>query len=146
MDQQEIFALIVYLIGGDQDKAYDICVDSFARAIATGARDEPEGAFRARLAGIAVEKSRPVQAIPSFDVLDAIDISSQEKNLFRIVLEALQQLDFNAKALVLLRDQLNFSYKDIAVIMSVAQSEVKRSTEQARNLLRSEIEKVLNRS
>jgi DNA-directed RNA polymerase specialized sigma24 family protein len=144
--QQGIFALIVYLLGGDREKAYTICVESFAQETSAATPGEPEELFRARLARIAVNKSRFVKAVPSFAVLDTLDIPGPEKNLYRILLEALQYLDFDARALVLLRDQLNFTHKEIALIMAVAEPGIKLRTEQARNLLRHEIEKVLNRS
>ncbi len=144
--QQEVFALVVYLVGGDQDAAYDICSDSFASALTAWTAQETDGAFRIRLAGIAVDKSRSSKAVPSFDALNSLDITGQERSLFRIVMEALQNLDFEAKALVLLRDQLNFSHKEIAAIMPIAESGVKLKTEAARNALRGEIEKILSRS
>ena len=41
--QQRVFALVLYLIGGDRDKAYDITASSFAEAFTITSLLEKEG-------------------------------------------------------------------------------------------------------
>lgn len=142
--QNQVFALILYLIGGDQDKTYDICASSFAEAMRTSPPLEHEEAFLTTLIGNAIEKSRATKTIPTSNELDLLELPDAEKGPLRIVLKALQALDFDAKTLVLLRDQLNLSYGQIATIMRSSESNTRSKVTQARARLRKMIEDTLN--
>jgi DNA-directed RNA polymerase specialized sigma24 family protein len=140
--QQKIFALVLYLVGQDQDRAYDVCASSFAEAI----RESPVGqeeALMLRLIGIAVEKCRNIKTIPTFDVIELLTIASPEKEPLRIVLKALQMLDFELKVPLLLRFQLNISYGDIGKVMQTSDSNARTKTVQARAQLDNEIKRIL---
>ncbi|MFH1799396.1 MAG: sigma factor-like helix-turn-helix DNA-binding protein [Candidatus Omnitrophota bacterium] len=141
--QQRVFALALYLIGRDQDKAYDVCAGSFAEAMRVSPPWENEEAFLTTLVGIAVEESRVTKTIPVSNELDLLELPDAEKGPLRIVLKALRTLDFDAKALVLLRDQLNLSYKQIATIMRSSESAAKSNVIQAHARLRKAIEDTL---
>jgi DNA-directed RNA polymerase specialized sigma24 family protein len=141
--QQRVFALVMYLIGGDRDKTYDICAASFAEAMYGGSFSEPEEAVLTRMIGAAVEKSRVTKAIPTANEIESLDLSDAEKGPLHLVLKALHALDFDAKALVLLRDQLNLSYRQIAAIVRNSESQTRSQVIQARIRLREIIEDTL---
>ena len=142
--QQKIFALTFYLIGGDRDKAYDIAALSFADVIRAKPLFEQKGISLARIAGAAVEKSRAVKTIPFFDDADFMDFAPEEKETLRILRTALQKLSLDSRALLLLRDQLNLVYKDIALIFKISEKKVRIQTTQARIQLRKTIEEALS--
>jgi len=144
--QQSAFAFVLYLIGGDQDKAYDICAASFAEAMRAGFPLEHEEVFLNRLVSIAVEKIRNVKTIPNFDVIELLEISGAEKGQLLIVLKALQTLDFEQKAPLLLRYQINLSYRDIGAVMRISEGNARIKTAQARAQLEKESERILNNS
>ena len=135
---------MLYLVGQDQNRAYDICASSFAEAIRESPRPGQEEALMIRLIGIAVEKCRNIKTIPTFDVIEFLDISSAEKGQLLIVLKALQAQDFEVKAFVLLRDQLSLSYRQIATIIRSSESNTRSKVTQARARLRKMIEDTLN--
>ncbi|MFH1875424.1 MAG: sigma factor-like helix-turn-helix DNA-binding protein [Candidatus Omnitrophota bacterium] len=142
--QQKVFALVFYLIGGDQDKTYDICASSFAEAARVRSSLEHEEAFLITLIGIAIERSRAAKTIPVSNELGLLELPDAEKGPLRMVLKALRALDFDAKALVLLRDQLNLSYSEIAAIMRSSESTTRPKVTQARARLRKMIEDTLH--
>lgn len=137
--QQRIFALVLYLVGQDQDRAYDICSSSFAEVLRGSTSLEQKEAFCSRLVCVAVEKCRDVKTMPTFDVIDLLTISREEKEPLRLVLKALQALDFEPKALLLLRFQLNLFYGDIGKAMRTSESQARIRTAQARIQLEEEI-------
>jgi len=134
--QQRVFALVLHLIGGDRDKTYDICASSFAEAMQAGSLLEQEEVFLTRVIRIAIKKSRATKTMPTSNELDFLDLPSSEKGPLHIVLKGLQALDFDAKALVLLRGQLNLLYRQIATIMRVSESDARIKTAQAHARLR----------
>ena len=142
--QQKIFALVLYLIGGDQDKTYDICAASFAEAMRASPPLEHEEAFLTTLISNAIEKSRATKIIPTSNELDLLELPDAEKGPLRIVLKALRTLDFDVKVLVLLRGQLNLSYKQIATIMRSSESNTRSKVTQARAQLIKIIEDTLD--
>jgi DNA-directed RNA polymerase specialized sigma24 family protein len=141
---QGIFALAFYLTSGEQDTAYEVCAESFTEALDGGSSLDQEEDLLNRLASIVVIKSRRMKVIPSFDNLDILEVPSIEKGPLRIVLNALQSMDFDAKAVLLLRDQLCLSYKNIAVIMQTSQASARHMTTQARLQLRQRIEDIMS--
>ena len=141
--QQKVFALVLYLIGGDQDKTYDICAKSFAEAMYGSSYLETEEAVLTKIIGMAIEKSRVTKAIPTFSEVELLDLPDAEKGPLRLVLKALHSLDFDAKALVLLRDQLNLSYRQIAAIVRNSESHTRSKVIQARIRLREILEDTL---
>ena len=141
--QQRIFALVLNLIGGNRDKAYEVVASSFVEAIRTIASPWEGNIFLSQLAGIAVHKSRDVKIIPTSEEAEFMNFPPQERASLRIVKAALQKLPFDTKALLLLRDQLHLPYKDISSILRVSQRNARRYITQARIRLRENIEKIL---
>jgi DNA-directed RNA polymerase specialized sigma24 family protein len=142
--QQKIFALVLYLVGQDRDTAYDVCASSFTEAIQESPHVEQEEALMIRLIGIAVEKCRNIKTIPTFDVIELLEISGAEKGQLLIVLKALQTLGFELKVPLLLRYQFNLSYGNIATVMLVSESDARIKTAQARVQLEKEIGRILS--
>ena len=143
--EQKIYALVLYLIGGNRDKAYDIAAASFIEAIRSNpfVEKERDEIFLISLIGAAVQKSRDVKVMPSIDESDLMDITSEERKSLRIVKIALQKLPFNTKALLLLRDQLHIPYRGIATILRITEKDARIQTTEARTQLRKNIEKEL---
>ncbi|MBN1869196.1 MAG: sigma-70 family RNA polymerase sigma factor [Candidatus Omnitrophica bacterium] len=141
--QQGVFALVLYLIGGDQDKTYDICASSFAEAMRACSSPEREGIFLAKVIGIAVEKARAIKTIPVFKELEFLDLPASEQGPLRLLIKAFWKLAFDDKALVLLREQLNLSYRQIAAVMRKTESDTRSEVNQARTRLREIIEDTL---
>lgn len=131
--QQRIFALVLYLVGQDQDAAYDICASSFVETIQERSSMEQKEAFLLRLVSVAVGKCRNVKTIPTFDAIEFLTITSAEKEPLRIVLKAL-----------LLRFQLNLSYSEIGTVMQISDSNARTKTIQARTQMDNEIERILS--
>lgn len=142
--QQKIFALVLYLVGQDQDTAYDVCASSFTEAMRGNSSLGQKEVFLLGLIGIAVEKCRNIKIIPTFDVIELLDISSAEKGQLLIVLKALQTLGFEQKVPLLLRFQLNMPYSDIGTVMQTSNSDARTKIVQARAQLDNEIERILN--
>ena len=142
--QQKIFALVLYLVGQDRDTAYDVCASSFTEAIQESPHVEQEEALMIRLIGIAVEKCRNIKTIPTFDVIELLEISGAEKGQLLIVLKALQTLGFELKVPLLLRYQFNLSYGNIATVMLVSESDARIKTAQACDQLEKKIGSILS--
>ena len=142
--QQRIFALVLYLTGENRDKAYDIAVSSFVEAIQTTPLFKNDG-FLARVAGIAIKKSRDIKVMPSYDESDFINLPPEQRESLRIMKIALHLLPFDLKVLLLLRDQLHLAYKYISSILRISEKNTKIRTTQARIQLRKKIEEVLRR-
>ena len=65
--QSGIFALVLYLTGGDREKAYDITASSFVKVLSTFSVTEESDKLLTGLARVAVEKCRDVKAVPASD-------------------------------------------------------------------------------
>lgn len=138
--EQRVFALALYLVGGDRNKTYDVASDAFSEAVRKSRSLIPDDSFLAVAAAAVVERSRETKAMPSPDELDWPDAAEPEKGILRIVSRALQALTFQEKMLVLLRDQLNLPYKYIAAIACTNEKDAQMQTLQARSRLRKKIE------
>lgn len=141
--QQKIFALVVYLIGGNKDKSYEITASCFAEVIQTTSLLKADDVFVVNLAAAAVKNCRDIQTIPSFDETDFLELPQVKRKTLQIANEALQALPFDIKALLLLRDQLHLSYKQIAAVFRIPEKDAKVQTTQAKIQLRTKMEEVL---
>lgn len=138
--ERKVFALTLYLIGGDRNRAYEIATSAFADAIQKSSSAKPTDSFLAAVAAKVIEKSRVAKAMPSSDEIQLTGIVAQEKGILRIVSQALQSLPFDEKALMLLRDQLNLPYRQMATIFHTDERTIQTRTTQARSQLRKRIE------
>ena len=144
--QKKIYALILYLVGQDQETAYDVCVASFVEALRENPSPGREEVFMLRLIGISIEKCRNVKTIPTYDIIDVLDIGRAEKEPLQVVLKALQMIDFEMKVPLLLRYQLNLSYRDIGTVTCTSDANARIMAGQARAQLDKEIDHVLNKT
>ncbi|MFC1624659.1 RNA polymerase sigma factor [Candidatus Omnitrophota bacterium] len=143
--QQRIFALALYLAGNDKNKAYEITASSFVKALRTASPFEEGDSFLVRIAGVAIDKSRDIKVIPSADESNLVDIAPRRKRFFKIITLALQSLPFEAKALLLLRDQVHLAYKDISAALKISESASRIQTLQAREQIKEKIKEILSR-
>ena len=143
--QQRIFALALYLVGGNREKAYDVAASSLAEALRTASPFETEGIVLVRSASGAIKKSRDINTIPFSDDSDFIDFPPEKRATLRMIRTALQALPLDARALLLLRDQLHLPYKDIAAVLGVSEQSARIQTTHARVQLRKEVEEVVSR-
>ncbi|MFH1867460.1 MAG: sigma factor-like helix-turn-helix DNA-binding protein [Candidatus Omnitrophota bacterium] len=141
--QQRAFALVLYLIGDDRDKAYEITASSFVEAFRSASSFEDKSSFLIRLIRMAIEKSRNAEIIPFSDETDFEDFSPERRNSLLVVKKALGALTFNEKALLLLRDQLRLSYGEIGAIFRVPEGEARTQVVRARVQIRKKVEEVL---
>lgn len=139
--QQDIFALALYLVGGDRDKAYDITVSSFVKAAPF---PEQGDAFLVNLARATIEECRNIKVIPFSKDPGSTNLSPGEKESLRIVRAGLQLLPFDVKVLVLLRGQMHLSYKDISIVLGTSKHVAKIQTIQAHSQFREKITDVIN--
>jgi len=141
--QQRIFALALWLIGGDKNKAYDISVASFAEALRVFSSNESEDILLNKLASATIKRSQGVEVMPSFDESDFLDLPAGKRKSLSLVARALQLLPFETKTLLLLRVQLHLPYKGIAAIFQISESDARSQMGQAQMKFREKIEEVM---
>jgi len=141
--QQRIFALALYLLGGDRDKAYALAASGFAEALRPSSPLESKETFLARAAAAVVEKCRTIKTIPSSDDADLAELPPQKRAPLRLVRTALLALPFETRAPLLLRDQLHLSYKGIAAALALSEADARAAVPRSRGELRKKIEEVL---
>lgn len=82
--QQSIFSLVLSLIGGDKNTAYDIAAASFVKTIQATSLFGKENRFFVKLAATAIEQSRNVKAMLAFDESDFPDLPSEKRQSLRL--------------------------------------------------------------
>jgi DNA-directed RNA polymerase specialized sigma24 family protein len=140
--QRSIFSLILNLIGGDKNAAYDIAVASFVQASQNCSLDATD-AFFCKLAAAALEKCRAAEVVPVADATDFRELPVEKRKILQITRNALYSLPFETKALLLLRDQLRLPYRVISTILKVPEKNVRVAMNSARADLRKQIEEIL---
>jgi len=141
--EQKTFALALWLIGGDKNKAYDIAVASFVDALRVYSTNETEGVFITNLFGATIKRSQDIEVMPSFDEADFMDLPAGKRKTLSMIARALHLLPFETKALLLLRVQLHVSYKNIGDIFQIAESDARSQMGQAHMKFREKIEEVM---
>jgi DNA-directed RNA polymerase specialized sigma24 family protein len=142
--QQSIFALVTYLVGGDKNKAYTIAAGVFSEILRAASPLDADNDILARLARCAIERCRGIKTIPSFDDSDFKGLPAEKMGSLRMVRASLQALPFESRALLLLRDQIHLSYKQISSAVGVSENEARIQTIQARASLRKAVEEVIS--
>jgi DNA-directed RNA polymerase specialized sigma24 family protein len=141
--QQKIFALIMYLIGGDKNKTYTIASGAFSGTLRVASPLDTDSALLTKLARSAVERCRDVKTIPSFDDSDFKGLPAEKMGSLRMVRTSLQLLPFESRALLLLRDQIHLSYKQISSVLGGSENEARIQTIEARAKLRKAVEEII---
>lgn len=142
--QKKIFALVLYLCGGDRDKACDIATSSFVDVWDWAPEAGEDNVFFIKLATAAIKKSQDIKAGSSFDQSGFEGILPEKRRSLFTTRQALLLLSFDEKVLLLLRDQLHLSYKDIAVILQKSQAATRSETVKAQVDLRKKVKKILS--
>jgi len=141
--EQKTFALALWLIGGDKNKAYDVAVASFAEALRVYSTKETEDIFVTNLVNATIKRSRGIEVMPSFDEADFSNLPAGKRKSLAMIASALHLLPFETKALLLLRVQLHLSYKIIANVFGISESDAKSQLGQANIQFREKIEEVM---
>lgn len=141
--EQKTFALALWLIGGDKNKAYDIAVDSFVEALRVYSTNESESVFVTNLVNATIKRSQGIEVMPSFDESDFSDLPAGKRKSLPMVARALHLLPFETKSLLLLRVQLHLSYKIIADVFKISESDARSQMGQANIKFREKIEEVM---
>jgi len=141
--EQKIFALALWLIGGNKDKAYDIAVASFVDALRVYSTKETEDIFIANLVNATIKRSQGIEVMPSFDETDFSDLPAGKQKSLSMVARALHLLPFETKTLLLLRSQLHLSYKVIAGVFKISETDARSQMGKANIMFREKIEEVM---
>jgi DNA-directed RNA polymerase specialized sigma24 family protein len=144
--QQRVFALSLYLVGGDKNAAYEITVVSFTRAIQKAFPFAKEENFLVRLLATVIEQSRQTEAIPLEEDSVFSTLPPVKQNTLRVTKKALIALFFDQKVRLLLRDQLHFPYAIIAPVLKISEKNARIQITQARGQFREKVEEVLRRA
>jgi len=141
--EQKIFALALWLIGGNKNKAYDIATASFVEALRVFSTKESEGVFLANVVNATIKRSQDVEAMPVFDESDFMDLPAGKRKTLALVARALHLLPFETKTLLLLRVQLHLSYQVIGNIYQITESDARSQMGQVQIKFREKIEEVM---
>ena len=141
--KQKTFALALWLIGGNKNKAYDIAVASFVEALRSFSSKESESVFLTNLVSATIKRSQGIEAMPSFDESDFTDLPAGKRKSLSLIARALNLLPFETKSLLLLRVQLHLPYSIIANIFQLSESDARSQMGQANIKFREKIEEVM---
>lgn len=125
----KIFALAFYLNGANEELAYQVTVSTFVDVLNT-AFIRRKDKFLILAARETVRQSRKLAPPPFSD--------SGVPSNFR---QAFQTLDFESRALLLLRDQLNLTHKEISRLLRIPKRSVRVKIIQIRHLLKEKMER-----
>jgi DNA-directed RNA polymerase specialized sigma24 family protein len=143
---KKIFALALYLSGGDKDKAYTIAVSAFAQTLrGISPLEKDETIFNTLLKSV-VDKTRETKTIVTQEAAgqDFATLPSFERESLRMMKLSLQKIPFEKRAILLLRDQLHLSYQRIAGILKISAPDAKVKTNDARIELRETMKELLS--
>ena len=140
---QKIYSLVFYLIGNDSDKAYQITASSYVETFMTLRSIENESEVIVNLVQEAIKQSHSVEIMPSSKVPPFKDVPPEKVQILHILSNALQAMTFKDRALLLLRDQLHLSFKNIATVLGISQSDARSHINQARIEIRKKVERAL---
>lgn len=139
----KVYPLVFYLIGNNSDRAYQVTASSYVEAFMAVRTLDDENAFLITLFKQAIEQSRTAGAMPVTKDPPFKDVPPERVKILQILSKSLQELSFDEKALLLLRDQIHLSYQNIAGILGISQSNVRSRINQARMAIRKKVEGAL---
>ena len=142
--QKGIFALVVYLIGGDKNTAYPITVNVFSKVLPmVNSLSFDEEKFYIKLIREAVLQSRKARAMPVADGGDFTHLTGEKRKALDMTRAALLALSFDDKLILILRDQMRLPYRIIAAVVKKSEKIVRVDSNHARLRLRKKLEGVL---
>ena len=139
-----VFTLALYLAKCNMATAYQVTLESFGEIVHHTLTDGEQALLRQLLQAV-VRRCRGVTPTSFPADAEFFRLLEVKKDALPFVRQALFLLDFDSRALVLLRDQINVSYEDIGAILGLDPKKVKLETAAARVRLRDKMEEVLNR-
>lgn len=142
--ETKVFVFVLYLSGCDLNAAYEVTAESFVSALAGPGSSSREG-FSVRLFTAALEKSRYLKSVRFFDASKFVKTTPVREKLLHTSKKALEEMSFDDRVIVLLRDQVNLTYEEIGRIRGVSLQKAKVLTGQARNQFRKTIDRLLER-
>ncbi len=126
------------------DEAYQFTVQSFVDA-ANRVLAEHDRSLLVETLRNAYDLGRN-QTVPSFfDTSDVDQYPSPKKESLRMVKEAFFSVDYEARAALVLRDQCNLPYEEIASVLGQSLKEAKIRVTNARGVLRDKVAEILAR-
>lgn len=138
--RQGAYALALHLVF-DDDAAYECAARAFVDALSLS-RDDGES-FCIALFRNVVEACRESRAIPRPEEPSDDMARTEKRYQFSLLRKALEGLDFETRAAVLLRDQLRLPYHLIARVLGTGEPDARARTFQARGQLREKITEAL---
>jgi len=142
--ERNVFSFILYQSTCDWNEAYEATADCLSDAF-NSMKSAPGPPLPVVIFRDALDRCRNVKAAPLFNPIQFLNASDVRKKILRPARRALTMLTFEEKAMLLLRDQINLPYEDIARIMDMSLKEIKTRIWQARNNFRDKVDEVINR-
>jgi len=140
--QDKLFSFTIYLTGCDPNTAYEITADCFTETLAE-LKSNSKGDLSALLFKRAIHKCRGTNAALFFDPIQYIRAEESRKMILRAAKNALMSLPFDQRVILLLRDQANLSYGEIASIINISMQDIKIMAGMVKNQFREKIEEQL---
>lgn len=143
--QQSVFGVVCYLGACDQNRAYELTVTSFVEAVHAIQASGNTRSFLRTLLPTVIEKARDLKPSPTFEAPNVPGLPPEQHQLLRVVKQVLLALPFEARLLLLLRDQMGLRYEDIASIVGSSTQEARSNMIRARAQLRDTTKETLDR-
>ncbi len=140
---RKIYALVFYLISNDSDKAYQITASSYVETFMTIRSLDNEEEILVTLVKQAIEQSRKPGIMPSSKEPPFKNVPPERVKMLHILSKALQEMPYDEKVLLLLRDQLHLSNHQIASVLGISQAQVRSQINQVRVQIRKKVEGAL---
>ena len=137
------FPFALCLSGCYKDNAYDLVAEAGVQSLQTLCGENSPPLMVSWIRRV-IDKARWMQPLPAFEMTDHMDLTPEKRVSLKIVKQSLFSLPFESRLLLLLRDQLNLPYDDIADITGISMKEARFQTVKARLQLRAGIEGVLH--
>lgn len=141
--QRLVFCLMLYLAGGGRNAAFNMSVSCFSEALNSAQEAREDGVFFKKLIRDAIARCQTAPVTPAFDLSSVMTLAPERREPLRIIKEALFALSFENKTFLLLRDQFNLCFEDIAGILQISSKDVRGAVLAARVQLRDKVQEIL---
>lgn len=139
-----LYAFLFFILKGDLQCAYETTVSCFMEALSPSPKLMDEEIFLSKACEEAIKKARRLQTSEShFENVTLSAFPESETGLMEETLKSLNELSFEEKALLLLRDQVHLRLEGIALALNLPLSVVRAKLDAARSNLAKKIQKHL---
>lgn len=142
--QRKILALALYSTGCDLDKAYEIAVSAFVSTIRSQPALRGKMSLLRMLIRFALDEVYRFEGILSSEPVVPSTGSPAKDEVRRAVREALLALPLEVRVHLVLRDQMNLPYEDIAAILKIPQHNAKTLVVRGRIQLRDKVRAIVS--